>query len=102
MNGNVYDVWHKSMAPDCSVLLTNGCLHARRASFEVIGGQSSQDEDQLSATLKRLEVGPVDPCHPSATIALICRGLGKQPSFTSPASWAVEQYVFLNGQGFCV
>ena len=31
------------------------CVMCQTASFEVIGGESAQDQDQLSATLQRLE-----------------------------------------------
>ena len=47
----------------------------------MIGGQSSQDGDQLSATLKRLEVRPVNLCRAWGSMALMCRDLAINHGF---------------------
>ena len=43
--------------PACDGRLSGAylCVMCQAASFEVIGGESAQDQDQLSATLQRLE-----------------------------------------------
>ncbi len=45
-----------SEATSSPAKVTCYCAGFQASSFEVIGGQSAQDADQLSATLQRLEV----------------------------------------------